>query len=123
MVAADLSRVTADVAAPAIAPHGLPSGGDLPQWCRRWFSPQALYTRLPDARLDEAAAPLLAFARALASMRIRPEPARAAEIAAAHRGYCASHVEDDKGLGMLARMFGADWSARFVREVMFPLPA
>ncbi len=123
MIAADLSPVTADATAPAIAPHGLPPGGELPEWCRRSFSPQALYTRLPEARLEQAAGPLLAFARALASMRIPPEPSRTANITAAHLGYCASHVEDDKGLGMLARMFGADWSARFVREVMFPLPA
>ena len=114
MVAADLSPV-AGGALPDLPPHGFPSGGELPEWCRRWFSPQAVYTRMPLARLSETREAVLDRVRALAS--IRPEPAQAAE---GQRGYCRAHLEDDKGLGMLARMFGEAWAARFVREVMFP---
>lgn len=123
MIAADLSPMARDVTAPPLPRHELPPGGDLPAWCRKWFSRQALYTRLPLERLDEATGPLLDFARALTAMRVAPQPGRTAAITAAQRGYCAAHLEDDKGLGMLARMFGAEWSARFLREVMFPLPA
>ena len=119
MVAADLSPVV-DFPPIELPSHDLPSGGPLPGWCQRWFSPQALYTRLPLDRLREAERPVLARLRALAALQVPPDPTRSAEIAAAQRAYCAAHLEDDKGLGMLARMFGGPWAQRFLREVMFP---
>ena len=119
MVAADLSPMVAstEIGVPAC---DLPSGGEVPQWCRRWFSQQALYTRVPLARIGETEEPILTRVRALAGLRSPPDPARTSEIAAAQRAYCAAHLEDDKGLGMLSRMFGEAWAQRFLREVMFP---
>jgi hypothetical protein len=38
----------------------------------------------------------------------------------AQDGYAAAHREDDKGLGLLARMFGERWAERYLREVLFP---
>ena len=117
MVAADLSPIKSGPVA-TFAPQTLPPGGPLPQWCGRVFSAHPLYTRLPVARLAEAEEPILARVRALAAMHAGPGDA--AQIAAGQRAYCAAHLEDDKGLGMLQRMFGEDWAAKFLREVMFP---
>jgi phycocyanobilin:ferredoxin oxidoreductase len=119
MVAADLSPTIA-AALPRLPPHALPPAGALPEWCRRWFSPQAVYTRLPLERLAEASEPVIARARALSGLRVAPEPHRSAEIASTQRAYCRAHLEEDKGLGMLARMFGDAWAHRFLSEVMFP---
>jgi hypothetical protein len=119
MIAADLSPICG-VAAPALPEPALPAGGELPQWCRKVFSPRPLYTRIPRERVAEARAPLLALADALVAMRAERDASRAADIAAAQRAYCSAHLEDDQGLGMLARMFGESWAAAFLREVMFP---
>jgi hypothetical protein len=42
------------------------------------------------------------------------------EVNAAQVSYLADHRNDDKGLRMLARLFGADWSARYIATVLFP---
>jgi phycocyanobilin:ferredoxin oxidoreductase len=117
MVAADLSPIKPGAVA-VFPPSSLPPGGPLPEWCRRVFSPHALYARIPAAHLAEAAAPILARVQALSATRATPGPKE--HVAAAQRAYCSAHLEDDKGLGMLSRMFGADWAGRFLREVMFP---
>ena len=117
MVAADLSPIKPG-AVVEFPPSSLPPGGPLPDWCRRVFSPHALYARIPAAQLAEVAAPILARVQALTAMRAAPGPEE--QIAAAQRAYCSAHLEDDKGLGMLSRMFGAVWAGRFLREVMFP---
>jgi phycocyanobilin:ferredoxin oxidoreductase len=117
MVAADLSPIKPGAVA-GFPPSSLPPGGPLPEWCRRVFSQHALYTRIPAAQVAEAAAPILARVQALTAMSATPGPEE--QIAAAQRAYCSAHLEDDKGLGMLSRMFGADWAGLFLREVMFP---
>jgi phycocyanobilin:ferredoxin oxidoreductase len=117
MVAADLSPIKSGHAV-KFPPQTLPSGGPLPEWCGRVFSAHPLYTRVPLARLAEAGEPILARVRALAAMRV--DPGDETEIAAEQGAYCAAHLEDDKGLGMLARMFGEEWAGRFLRGVMFP---
>ncbi len=119
MVAADLSPMVPGASIDLLRVE-LPTGGELPQWCKRWFSPEALYTRLPLAELNDVAEPVLARVRALAATHPAPAPSREAEMAAAQRACCAAHLQDDKGLGILGRMFGETWAQRFLREVMFP---
>lgn len=102
----------------------LTPGGALPGWCARWFSPHALYVRPTPAELPRAAAAFreavdafVALAAAVESPADRaPDPA----VQRAHDGYAAAHREDDKGLGLLARMFGERWAERYLREVLFP---
>jgi len=117
MVAADLSPINGSSAADLPA-HALPPGGALPEWCQRVFSANPLYARLPVAQLADAEEPITARVRALAAMDA--VPGDETEVAAAQRAYCAAHLQDDKGLGMLSRIFGAHWAERFLREVMFP---
>jgi hypothetical protein len=86
----------------------------LPAWARAVFSSRALYTRVAD--VADARAAFLSYPRAL--MRVRP---RAGDSSALQRDYCQAHLEDDKGLGLLARIFGDAWARTFLREVMFPV--
>ena len=131
MLAADLSPVlppgaTRDAQLAGFAArmrrHVLPPGGALPDWCARWFSPHALYTRPGPAQLGEAAAAFrdVVDAFVVLAQEAKPEPALAAEVARAQAGYAAAHLTDDKGLGLLGRMFGEAWASHYLREVLFP---
>lgn len=134
MIAADLSpvlppgdareRQLAGLARRMGAYRDLTPGGALPAWCARWFSPYALYVRPTPAEVPRAAAAFRetvdAFvalaAGAAAPVGGAPDP----DVQRAHDGYAAAHREDDKGLGLLARMFGERWAERYLREVLFP---
>ena len=100
----------------------LPPGGPLPDWCAAWFSPGALYTRVDPGRLDAAASTFRDFLRTFVDLvrRSIPRPDRAAGVATAQDGYAAAHRTDDKGLKLLAKMFGSAWADRYVAEVLFP---
>lgn len=133
MLAADLSLLTPDPLerdrqlallerARRAAPV-LPSGGDLPAWAAAWFSPQALYTRIdPRAHLAPALAAFQVFpdtfAALVTSTSARPELQLA--VAAAQEEYLAVHRTDDKGLRLLAAMFGPDWATHYLETVLFP---
>lgn len=131
MVAADLSPTGDDAAereaqvAPlarrrAVAPP-LPDGGALPAWCARFFSRHHVYTRIGDDRRDAA---LAAFADVIDAFvevtRATGEAGDPAPRAATRRAYDAAHRDDDRGLDLLSRAFGAAWATRYVREVLFP---
>jgi len=103
----------------------LPPGGALPAWCADWFSPFSLYTRIDRTHLDAAAAAFEAFPRVYgdicrAPSGAAPRPGLAAETARAIEGYAAAHRTDDKGLRMLAKMFGEGWASRYLEAVLFP---
>ena len=135
MVAVDLSPTLppgperdaqlADLAQRRAGHPPLPPGGRLPEWCAAWFSPHALYTRGSLAELGEVEAAFGDFPRAFVELALqsRPRPALAARVAAVQDGYAAAHRTDDKGLGLLAKMFGKEWAERYVGEVLFPAVA
>lgn len=132
MLAADLSPTLpagaqrdaqlAGLAAAMRAYADLPPGGALPAWCAAWFSPHALYTRPAPAQVSRALEALGHFPRELVALArtATPRPDLRAAAALARRGYAAAHREDDKGLGMLAKIVSPEWAARYVREVLFP---
>ena len=135
MVAVDLSPTLppgperdaqlADLARRRALQPPFPSGGRLPDWCATWFSPHALYTRGPLAELAQVADAFNDFPRAFVELARRsgPQPALAAHVAAVQEGYAAAHRTDDKGLNLLAKMFGGDWAERYVGNVLFPAVA
>jgi phycocyanobilin:ferredoxin oxidoreductase len=100
----------------------LPPGGVLPAWCADWFSPHALYTRctLPQAKV--ASAVFRDFPRHFIELtrQSRPHSELRAHVARVQDGYMAAHRDDDRGLGMLAKMFGAAWAERYVSVLLFP---
>ena len=100
----------------------LPSAGELPRWCADWFSPFALFTRVGEERLGEALGAVEDFVEAFVAMAESGDshPALAPVAATMQMGYQSAHRTDDRGLGMLGRMFGAEWAQRYVREALFP---
>lgn len=131
LLAADLSPTVpeaaggaslAGLAARRAARPALPAAGELPAWCADWFSPHALFTRVPGERLDEALAALCDFVDEFVRLALSSQSrvALASVAASMQSGYQSAHRTDDKGLGMLGRMFGAEWAKRYVAEVLFP---
>lgn len=132
MVAADLTPTLADgpareaqleEAGALVGPDPtLRPGGELPDWCREWFSPRALYVRPTAAELPVAGAALERRIVALAALAAaaRSDSAGAPVVATRVAGYFQAHRTEDKGLGLLGRMFGIEWMERFVTEILFP---
>jgi phycocyanobilin:ferredoxin oxidoreductase len=134
MLAADLSPTLprgqqqteqlAGLAARRASGPALPSGGELPAWCADWFSPYALYTRIPLHQLAAATSAYRGFPAEFVALVGRALPAEKREqTERAQEQYLAAHRTDDKGLGLLARMFGTAWAERYIAEVLFPAPA
>lgn len=100
----------------------LPSAGDLPAWCRPWFSPETLFARPSPGQAGEIARAFDAFPAALIALAqsTGPEESAAGAVLAAQRGYCVAHRDEDKGLGMLAKLFDAEFARRFIGEFLFP---
>jgi phycocyanobilin:ferredoxin oxidoreductase len=132
MVAADLSPTLpagadrehqlALLASLGLTTSALPSGGALPAWCQTWFSPYALYTRVPPERAGDARRACAVFVQAFVDLirQATPRPEQASAVRAMQAGYAAAHRSDDKGLGLLARMFGAAWAERYIGAALFP---
>jgi phycocyanobilin:ferredoxin oxidoreductase len=129
MIAADISPVTRSGAAHAelldtlsaltAAYADLPPGGELPAWCSDWFSPYPLYTRFAVEVSERAAGAFNAWVDTYLSVA-RRDAAHSNESLAIQRGYLRAHREDDKGLGMLAKMFGSEWAREYLQRVLFP---
>jgi hypothetical protein len=99
----------------------LPSAGELPGWCKA-FSPQALFVRVRPDEGPALRAQLLDFVDALAEL-VPNEPAHPElkqTLRARQNAYLKAHLEDDKGLLLLERVFEAGWARRFLEGVMFP---
>ena len=105
--------------APLIA--ALPDGGDRPAWCDAYFTPGALFTRPGATPCHDAL--LEAYSRVVgcfAAWAAREHPSQCAP-----RGqqgvdeYKLHHIENSPGLTYLGRMFGAEWTTRFLHQGMY----
>lgn len=120
---ADLSPVLGEPAFPVAVPaHTLPGAGELPAWSRAWFSPQALFARASATEATRLSGVLAAYADAwiAAAGSSRPEPARADRVLAAHDAYLLAHLEHDRGLQLLKKIFEPARAEQFLTRVMFP---
>ena len=125
IAAADLSPVTPEHPAPEMPlAASLTSAGELPGWCARWFSPQALFARVPLEQRDVLAWRIEAFCRAFAEAvpAAGSHPGSAAAVAHRQAAYAAAHLDEDRGLQLLTKMFDPMLATRFLREVLFPQP-
>ena len=133
MIAADLSPTLPPGSArdrqlaPLVEGAGrarLTPGGALPDWCARFFSPYALFVRPTSDELAEGVAEFGRYPRAFTALASGAPPVGDAALvrraARLQRDYLAAHRTDDKGLGMLARMFGDAWAQDYVDDVLFP---
>jgi phycocyanobilin:ferredoxin oxidoreductase len=124
VAAADLSPATPEHPAPEMprAPS-LISAGELPGWCARWFSPHALFARVPPGERAALAERIGACCRVFAETAAGAERhgPSAAAVAARQAAYAEAHLEEDRGLQLLTRMFDPQLATRFLREVLFPV--
>lgn len=135
MIAADLSptvppgperdRQLATIATRRAVGPDLPSGGELPAWAAERFSPHTLYTRISPDELPLAVDAFRAYPDAFIEgvMMTDPRTALSNQIAGAQDAYMTAHRVDDKGLGLLRKMFGAAWADRYLTDVLFPASA
>ena len=100
----------------------LPIGGELPGWCAALFSPHALYTRVNAVDREYAAAAFRFYPEAFVSLARTAEshPDLAATVRKGQGAYAAAHRLDDKGLGLLGKMFGKAWAEHYLEDVLFP---
>lgn len=104
--------------------ESLNSGGPLPAWCESLFSPYALYVRVGSSQIDRGMEVFGLYVSGLTRLAGLPsQPGICVEqesVRASRARYCEGHRVDDKGLMLLARLFGPDWAHEFVNEVLFP---
>jgi len=120
---ADLSPVfdgAAPDAAMARAAAELPPAGELPSWAAEVFSKTPIFARVPSAAA--AATPLRSAASAFASSvaACAPDGAAVETVRAAQARYVRAHREDDRALGLLAKVFGPERARWYIHEVLFP---
>lgn len=116
----------------AALPDGLTHAGPLPPWAARWFSPQPLFVRVAPHAVDHVSTVVRPYVNAFVDACVRagpvtevvggrdgtaldPHPALAAQAR-----YLDAHRSEDRGLGLLSRIFCPDWTQRFLEEVLFP---
>ncbi len=102
----------------------LPSAGALPDFCARFFSPHALFTRVTSAHFVALRDAIADFSDAyveIAGTRTA-DGQRDAETLATQERYVQAHREDDKALKLLDKVFGSEWATHFLNEVLFPDP-
>lgn len=102
-------------------PFGLPDG-ELPAWCAGWFSTETLLTRVSPAEAPRVSEAVLAYVSAYVALAgaAQSDPGLGESIRAAQGGYARAHVEHDRGLGMLKKLFDPALAERFLTEVLFP---
>ncbi len=102
-------------------PLALPAG-ELPAWCAAWFSPEALLTRVPAGALPLVTEAVHAYVDAYVELARTSEPdANAVDaISAGQRGYARAHIEHDRGLALLKKLFDPALAERFLTQVLFP---
>ncbi|MEQ8821793.1 MAG: hypothetical protein RLY93_16265 [Sumerlaeia bacterium] len=98
----------------------LSDGGELPDWAREHFTPACVHVREPGLeslpRLREA---YLAYLR-LFIQYVRNNPGTpAATEDPALRHYKDHHIANTPGWPFLSRLYGEDWTRRFLREGMY----
>ena len=123
LVVADLSPVSEEPDVDAVlsrAAAALPSAGELPAWAARVFSRTPIFGRVadPDAAADAVRTAASAFvSRVRASV---PQAAFVESVRAAQSRYVRAHREDDRALGLVAKVFGPGPARWYLEEVLFP---
>jgi len=110
----------------------LPNGGALPEAAQPFFSPHFLFARLDTTAEGTATvrttvgqayrdylALYLELLRDAAARGPIQDPSRAAAVKRGHVAYMTYRAENDPARGMLARMFGPEWTERLIHEVLF----
>jgi phycocyanobilin:ferredoxin oxidoreductase len=101
---------------------GLPPGGTLPAWCQPWFSAQPVFSRVAPQHAPAVAAALGVLCERFVQLAAQCEaqPGSAPAVAEWQARYCEAHRRDDRGLGLLHKLFDPALAERFLRQILFP---
>lgn len=119
VAAADLSPVDRSMPLPRLPRHALPTGGALPAWATRWFSPHALITRTRASDARAIAQVVTGYAQAFIGLATSAGQG-GRDYTAQHLEYCRDHRDEDRALGMVGKIFGAEFARDFISGVLFP---
>ena len=119
VAAADLSPVDRQAPVRYLPSHALPRGGALPAWASGCFSPCALVTRTRGCHAPAIARAVTGYAAAFVDA-VREAHDTGRDFTPEQLAFCRAHREEDRAPGMLARIFGAEFSRAFIPAVLFP---
>jgi len=93
-----------------------------PAWAASWLSSSALITRAPVNATGVIAQALAGYCRRYLELARDSVPAErhVGSTRAAHAAYARAHVEGDRGLNLLGKIFAPELAERFMRSVLFP---
>lgn len=105
----------------------LPWGGDFPEEAKAYFSPNFLWTRpqedsVVQTHVFEAFKDYLnRYIDMVLAAEAETDPKKLEEIAARQMSYLKYRAEKDPARGMFTRMYGADWTEKYIHEFLFDL--
>ena len=109
----------------------LPAGGEVPAESAAFFSSCFLFSRLPASTgaeaLREAVLPayedyLRTYLQLLAEEQPLTDSEALVQTKKAQLEYASYRAEKDPARGMLTRLYGADFTEKLIRQVLFDLP-
>mmetsp|Transcript_49984 Transcript_49984/g.82885 ORF Transcript_49984/g.82885 Transcript_49984/m.82885 type:complete len:310 (+) Transcript_49984:81-1010(+) len=108
----------------------LPDGGAIPDDAARFFSPLLLWSRLPNTKTSHVRSMVLpafedylrGYLQLVADAPQLRDPNTLLCVRQAQLEYALYRTEKDPARGMLTRLFGAAFTERLLREVLFDLP-
>lgn len=105
----------------------LPWGGDFPEEAKQYFSPAFLWTRPSETEVvkDRVFAAFSDYLNAYLDFVERAEKItdrqQLSAIMAAQKSYANYRAEKDPARGMLARLYGAEWTEEYIHGFLFDL--
>lgn len=94
----------------------------LPAWTEAFFSPYTHYSRPEVEHLPAVREAYRAYWDQYLDVVARVQPlddTQQGRIQARQAAYCRNHIENEQAEGMLHRLFGEDYTARFIYEFLF----
>lgn len=105
----------------------LPWGGDFPEEARQYFSPAFLWTRpsktevVENKVFDVFKDYLDAYLNFVEQADEIEDPEKLARIYQAQKSYTNYRAEKDPARGMLTRLYGSEWTERYIHGFLFDL--
>ncbi len=105
----------------------LPWGGDFPQEAQQYFSPAFLWTRPSQTEVVESQVfaafcdyldAYINFVEQAEAVKDRPQ---LSAILQAHKSYANYRAEKDPARGMLTRLYGSEWTEKYIHGFLFDL--
>jgi len=104
--------------------------GEIPEAARAFFSPYCLFARArsEDVMTTAVLPAFLDYLKAYLELwkleNVLPveEEKRRRQVVAQHLSYSHYRAEKDPARGMLKRMYGEEWTERFIHDFLFDLP-